>query len=129
MRNFESGATRDSVEGKPQYEGYLSPLVLREFGLYMLEHQTQADGEVRPADNWQRGIPIDAYMDSMWRHFMDLWLHHRGYGHLATDTLSNALMAILFNVQGYALEILPAASRVSRVVAWEVPWLDPETTD
>lgn len=106
MRDFQTGATRDSVDGKPQYEGYLSPRVLYEFGQYMLRHQTQADGQQRAADNWQKGIPTDAYMDSLMRHVMDLWLHHRGAGAYATETLLNSLMAILFNVQGYTLEVL-----------------------
>jgi len=106
MRKFETGATRDNIEGKPQYEGYLSPLVIKRFGEYMLQHQTQADGTRRDPDNWQRGIDKNSYMDSMWRHFMDVWLYHRGHEDEATESLEDALCAMLFNVQGYLFEEL-----------------------
>lgn len=106
MRNFDTGATRDTAEGKPQYEGYLSPVVLHRFGQYMLEHQTQADGQTRDADNWQKGIPVDAYVDSLMRHVMDVWLHHRGRPDLATEDYEESLCAVLFNVQGLLYERL-----------------------
>lgn len=115
MREFETGATRSNLEGKPQYEGYLSPLVIWRFGQYMLEHQTQEDGKLRKADNWQQGMPLESYMDSMWRHFMDLWLIHRDYAAVVTgDTsrdnpktgkrMQDALCALMFNVMGYLHE-------------------------
>src|SRR4051812_32335840 len=76
MRNFDSGATRDSDDSKIDYEGIMSPLVLQAFGEYMTKHSIQADGERRTSDNWQKGIPKDAYMKSGFRHFMDWWLEH-----------------------------------------------------
>jgi hypothetical protein len=106
MREFETGATRSNVEGKLQYEGYLSPLVLQRFGQYMLEHQTQEDGKMRAADNWQKGMTLESYMDSMWRHFMDVWLDHRGYPDLVNEDLEDALCALMFNVMGYLKETL-----------------------
>jgi hypothetical protein len=104
MRNFDTGATRDSEEGKNDYEGFYSPLVVKRFGDYMTVHRKQADGQLRASDNWQKGIPREAYMKSLWRHFLDLWMQHRGYK--GADTLENTLCAILFNVQGYLYEIL-----------------------
>lgn len=107
VRTFDTGATRDTDDGKPDYEGFLSPLALREFGRYMHEHRVQSDGSLRASDNWQKGIPRDAYMQSMWRHLVDVWSLHRGYE--ATDPnvdLSDALCALLFNVQGYLHEYL-----------------------
>lgn len=60
---------------------------------------------------WQRGIPKDQYMKSLWRHFMDLWKLHRG--HLARDRITGreitpdeALCAVLFNAMGYLHELL-----------------------
>lgn len=106
MRKFDTGATRDTADGKPQYEGYLSPVVLHRYGQYMLEHQTQADGSTRSADNWQKGIPVDAYVDSLLRHVMDVWLHHRDRGDLATEEYEESLCAVLFNVQGLLYERL-----------------------
>lgn len=106
MRTFSSGATRDSDEGKIDFEGFLSPEVLLEFGKYMHHHRKQADGKLRDSDNWQKGIDKDAYMKSLLRHTHDIWLHHRGKGHLAREPLNEALCACLFNVQGYLFEEL-----------------------
>lgn len=101
MRQFDTGATRDTDAGKYDYEGFLSPLVLRRFGEYMHKHRKQADGNLRDSDNWQKGIPKDAYMKSAWRHFMDWWTAHRE-GRVDEE----ALMALLFNVQGYSYEVM-----------------------
>jgi hypothetical protein len=106
MREFETGATRDDDANKPDYEGFLSPLVILEFGKYMLKHRQQADGAVRNSDNWQKGIPVNAYIKSKWRHFLDLWLHHRGYNMLSRDSIKEALCADLFNTMGYLHETL-----------------------
>ena len=106
MRTFETGATRDTEEGKPDYEGFLSPLALERFGTYMMTHQVQADGSLRASDNWQKGMPIDSFMKSMLRHVMDLWLLHRGYGKGTGATQQELLCAILFNTQGMLHEIL-----------------------
>ena len=103
-RTFESGATRDMLTDKPQYEGYLSPLALRAFGAYMLRHQVQKDGTVRASDNWQRGIPREVYMDSLLRHIVDVWLHHDGYRRLATEPYQDALCGAWFNLQGLLYE-------------------------
>src|ERR1035437_3044741 len=73
VRTFATGATRNVEEGKPDFEGFLSPLSLAEFGRYMASHQKQADGNLRASDNWQKGIPKEAYMKSLWRHLMAVW--------------------------------------------------------
>jgi hypothetical protein len=106
MRKFETGATRDSDETKHDPEGFNSPLVELRFCEYMTKHRVQADGGLRASDNWQKGIPRDAYMKSIWRHMLDLWLHHRGYGHKAKEPLEEALCALRFNIDGYLFEIL-----------------------
>ncbi len=111
MRKFKTGATRNVDFNKNDYEGFFSPLVIEEFGNYMHQHRKQADGTLRTSDNWQKGIPINAYIKSLLRHVLDLWYLHRGYkrkdssdGHNITK--KEALCAILFNVQGYLFEIL-----------------------
>ena len=114
MREFDTGATREDEEGKIDYEGHLSPLALEAFGSYMNDHRKQADGKMRSSDNWQKGFPIDVYMKSMWRHFMQLWTLHRSQHHprgLAGDYdhrtyKIEALCAIMFNVQGYLHELI-----------------------
>jgi len=105
VRTFETGATRDTDADKPDYEGYLSPLVIQRFGEYMTKHRIQSDGSVRASDNWQKGIPLDMYMKSAWRHFLDWWLGHRALK-LTNGELEESLCALLFNVQGYLHEHL-----------------------
>jgi hypothetical protein len=104
MRQFETGATRDTDEGKYDYEGFLSPLVLECFADYMHHHRTQADGQLRDSDNWQKGIPKDAYIKSGFRHFMSWWLGHRGLR--TRQMLIEALCALMFNAMGYLHELL-----------------------
>ncbi len=104
MRQFETGATRDIDEGKFDYEGFLSPVVLERYAEYMHENRIQADGNLRDSDNWQKGIPKDAYIKSLWRHFMDLWKEHRNLD--TTDGIEVALCAIMFNTMGYLHELL-----------------------
>jgi len=104
MRKFTTGATRNSDEDKFDYEGFLSPLVLERFAEYMHKHRKQADGELRSSDNWQKGIPKEAYMKSGWRHFFSWWKAHRGLK--TEEDIEESLCALLFNVQGYLHETL-----------------------
>lgn len=104
MRVFSSGATRDDDKDKYDYEGFLSPIVLEYYGEYMHKHRKQADGKLRPSDNWQKGISKEVYMKSLWRHFMDLWKEHRG--HKSREGIQDALCAIMFNTMGYLYEEL-----------------------
>lgn len=111
MRHFNSGATRDTDEGKNDYEGFYNPMVIEAFGDYMSKHRIQADGKLRDSDNWQKGIPKNAYIKSLWRHFLDMLFLHRGYKRIDKQTgekltMKEVLCAILFNVQGYLYEIL-----------------------
>lgn len=117
VRTFGTGATRDTEEGKIDYEGFLSPLALERFGQYMDEHRYQKDGSVRDSDNWQKGMPLDVYLKSMLRHVFELWRIHRGHEPVPTDLdgvmvrdkrLEDALCAIQFNAQGYLHATLQA---------------------
>ena len=103
-RHFPSGAYRDSEDGKLDYEGFLSPLVIERYAQYMDQHRTQSDGVLRDSDNWQAGIPRAAYMKSGWRHFFDWWKEHRG--HPSRDGLEDALCGVIFNACGYLYEVL-----------------------
>lgn len=113
MREFETGATRDSDDDKLDYEGFLSPAVLRRYAEYMHQNRVQADGKLRAADNWQKGIPRVAYMKSLFRHFMDVWTLHRhdvspddALTFTGKYDLEQALCACMFNVMGYLHELL-----------------------
>ena len=105
IRTFETGATRDTDAGKPDYEGFLSPLVLERYAEYMNRHRRQPDGSLRDSDNWQLGIPKHQYMKSLWRHFMDVWKIHRGCA-TREALIEEALCALLFNTMGYLHETL-----------------------
>jgi len=103
---FDTGATRDDDTTKIDYEGFLSPLVLKRYAEYMESCRKQADGTVRASDNWQKGIPLDVYMKSMFRHFMEVWTLHRGRIANEPILVREALCALMFNVQGYLHESL-----------------------
>lgn len=73
----------------------------------MAKHRVQSDGKVRDSDNWQKGIPFEAYMKGMWRHFLHLWTRHRGFvvcDPEAAADVEEDLCALFFNVQGYLHE-------------------------
>jgi hypothetical protein len=110
MRVFEGGATRHKSDHKYDYEGFISPLVVREYGRYMHSHRQQADGSLRDSDNWTNGMPKREYVKSLFRHFHDVWMITRGF--VAKDfdgkrvCIKDALCAIIFNASGYLHEIL-----------------------
>ena len=97
LRTFVSGATRSPLDDKLQYSGFISPIVLKRYAEYMHRHRLQSDGELRDADNWQKGIPDDSAFDSMLRHVMDIWLYGRDFGAEATEEKLESLCAIIFN--------------------------------
>jgi len=104
IRYFKTGATRDIDIDKYDYEGFLSPRVIERFGEYMDKHRKQLDGNLRDSDNWQKGMPKNAYIKSGLRHFMDWWKEHRGLS--SREGIEDALCAIMFNTMGYLHEIL-----------------------
>lgn len=110
MRQFDTGATRDEDLTKIDYEGFLSPLTLRRYAEYLHEHRVQADGNLRASDNWQNGMPLEVYMKSGWRHFMDWWYHHRHWGTEDIDQwdkdIEDAICALIFNASGYLHELI-----------------------
>jgi hypothetical protein len=108
-RYFDSGATRDTDEGKLDYEGFLSPNALTRYATYMHSHRKQSDGKMRDSDNWQKGIPLTAYFKSLWRHVVEAWTLHRsgltpGGGRYGEE-MKEVLCAIIFNAFGYLHEI------------------------
>lgn len=109
IRQFDTGATRDTIEGKLSYVKALSPTVLRRYVEYLDKHRVQPDGNLRDFDNWKQGIDKDVYFDSLGRHFLAAWLLHDGYP--ASDnhgpvTLEDALCGVIFNSMGWLFEIL-----------------------
>lgn len=103
IRKFDSGATRNDDTHNLDFEGFLSPLALQAFAEYMHKHRVQGDGTLRGSDNWQKGIPKEAYMKSGFRHFFDWWSEHRNVE--SREGMEDALCGLLFNVMGYLHEI------------------------
>ena len=120
MREFSTGATRNVDHNRLDFEGFYHPSVMKRFAEYMHKNRHQADGKMRDSDNWQKGIPRDAYMKSGFRHFFEWWEHHRAAGGYIDqpDALEEALCALLFNVQGYLFEHLKNKRQRQAVQAW-----------
>ena len=119
IRTFETGATRDTDQGKHDFQGYLSPLVLKRFGEYMTTHRVQPDGNVRASDNWKKGIPKREYLSSLLRHVVDLWLLHEGHPGINTQDIEEALCGALFNAQGYLHENLKEGKGPAPFIHWK----------
>lgn len=121
VREFGTGATRDLDANKLDFEGFLSPLVLRRYAEHMHKARRMPDGSMRESDNWQLGIPIPVYMKSLFRHFFSVWELHRGIpvfetladGTVIEKDLETELSALLFNTNGYLHEILKAKRSAS----------------
>lgn len=106
LRTFPGGATRDTAEGKLEPWGFQSALVEKVFCEYMNEHRIQSDGNLRDSDNWKSGFGLDSCFHSLSRHILDLRLLWEGYESQArTDSITDALCAIRFNVDALLLEL------------------------
>ena len=79
----------------------------------MHKNRFMKDGTVRDSDNWQ-GLFGDKHqavcMKSLTRHFMDLWLLHRG--HEAREDIDSALAGIMFNTMAIWYKILKDREQV-----------------
>lgn len=103
VRTFATGANRDTDAGKFDYEAFLSPLVIERYGAYMHKNRQLADGSLRDGDNWQKGLPVETYRKSLWRHFLAAWRRWRGWDQ--TDEQEH-LCGVLFNTMGLLHELL-----------------------
>lgn len=123
IRQFDSGATRDTDAGKLDYEGFLNPLVLKRYAEYLDKHRVQSDGNLRDSDNWQ-GLfgekHFSVCMKSGFRHFMAWWLEHRG--HKTENGIEDAICGIMFNAQAYLLKLLKDKNEKKFVcpARWEI---------
>lgn len=122
IRQFSTGATRDTSQEKLDPYGFISPLALHRFSEYMHKHRLQSDGNLRSGDNWKKGMPPLEYIRSLVRHVFDFWLVVSGFAPRfdtrVTDPKEIAC-AILFNVQGYLHETLQCPSRPSQYASSE----------
>jgi hypothetical protein len=103
IREYATGATRNRDDLELDFDGCLSPEFLLMYAAYMRRKRHQADGSIRADDNWKLGMPMNDYMKSGFRHFMDWWCEHHGAG--SREGMEDALCGLFFNVQGYAHEM------------------------
>ena len=66
-RQFSTGATRDTANGKLEYSRFINPLNDFSFASYMQSKQI-IGWEYRRWDNRQKGIPEESLFDSLCRH-------------------------------------------------------------
>ena len=98
--SYESGAVRDSREGKGRYD-LLSPLALRRLAL------TLEAGAKHYADrNWEQGMNLSRFMDSALRHLFQHLEGRRNEDHLA-HALWN-VMAMILTEEAVDRGLLPA---------------------
>ena len=134
VRVLDSGATRSSLDGKFDYEGFFNPATLAVFADYLHRHRVQTDGSIRDSDNWQKGMDRDTCMKSALRHMMDTWAIHRGFevykeklpsggekthyilpseaatpGTWERVYLYDCICGVIFNLNGYILEEVRSA--------------------
>lgn len=111
VREWKSGGKRDTVEGKLQYSKFFHPIVLRRFAKYMHKARKMRDGSYREGNNWQKGFGdtleehSDICMESLMRHFMDVWLFHEDTEDVGVD-LDESLCGVIFNAMAWLLKLL-----------------------
>ena len=110
IRQFDTGANRDTADGKLEYIGFICPVAMKRFAQYMHANRTLKDGTLRESNNWKKGIPIEVYWQSLGRHFFEAWRWHDSQDSQTADIdpvgLEDTLCAIMFNVQGLLRELL-----------------------
>jgi len=116
MRAFDTGATRDTAEGKLDPEGFTHPKVMEQYYKYMNMNRLQSDGKLRDSDNWQKGIDMTVYMKSLTRHYQEMWQTYRTHQRFEGSEMEmsrdkqieymSAMCGIVFNIQGFMLEWL-----------------------
>mgnify|MGYP000243423839 CR=1 FL=1 len=76
-RQFETGAQRDTGEGKPR----MSLIPIEELDRVARHYTTGA--AKYGANNWKKGMPLSVYYDSAQRHMMKWYFGDKSEDHLA----------------------------------------------
>ena len=102
MRKTKTGAIRNNDKGKIDYV-HISSIADRCFCEYMHAHMTQADGKIREADNWKKGMPFKWYKKSFLGHIQDVKMLMEGNNVMEDGKaieIFEALMGAKFNMDG-----------------------------
>lgn len=92
-RQFESGAQRDSEEGKENYIESISWLALRRYSFYMKSCEKRYG-----KGNYKKGIPTDSYERSLMRHLQKYLANKYEGANLEPEV--DHLSAAFFNLSG-----------------------------
>lgn len=93
MEKFNTGAVRDSQEGKEDYIESISWLTMRRYAFYMKDNENKYG-----RGNWKKGIPVESYERSLLRHIQK-YLANK-YDNADLEPNEDHLSAALFNLQG-----------------------------
>lgn len=93
ITKFDTGAIRDSQEGKETYVETVSFRALRRFATYMTGKKKKYG-----AGNFKKGIPIENYEESLWRHVIKYFENKYEGGTVEKE--EDHLAAIVFNTFG-----------------------------
>jgi len=93
MRKFKTGAVRDDDTDKEKYQETISWRAFKRYAKYMTGKQSRYG-----KGNFKKGIPVDAYEDSMMRHVQKYFENKYEDGQMEKE--EDHLSAILFNVLG-----------------------------
>jgi len=98
-QQFDSGARRDSIDGKGRFD--LLPM----FALEEVAKLFEAGARKYAARNWERGMPLSRYADSALRHLAKAMRGQTDEAHLVAACWN--LLCLLDTKQRIALGILP----------------------
>lgn len=99
--NFDTGARRDTREGKGRFD-LISPFMLRRLALVMERGAVKYDDR-----NWEKGMPFSRFTDSALRHINQFVMGKSDEDHLA-QAIFNLMAIIHFQEAGPAgLDDLP----------------------
>ncbi len=116
-REFKGGASRNSDEGKLEYDGFNSAVVDLYYAKYMHGHRFLEDGSLRDSDNWQNGFPLEVIHKSLARHYKDYHLTTTGYTVMENDKehdIKDILCGIIFNAKAHLHELVKDDKIVER---------------
>lgn len=104
ITTFDTGAIRDSQDGKEDYIETISWTAFRRYAQYMTGKKKKYG-----AGNFKKGIPVDSYEASLVRH-VQKYLANK-YENQGIEKEEDHLSAILFNVFGIMHEELKQIDR------------------